>query len=66
MVTRDISMCKRLTAEVIEFLAWIEGVSIEDASKKVLIVTSAPEHQANVAKLDAVDQPNNPVDGLRL
>jgi len=64
MVTRDISMCKRLTAEVIEFLAWIEGVSIEDASKKVLIVTSAPEHQANVAKLDAVDQPNNPVEWI--
>ena len=41
-----------------------EGISSEEANKKVLIVTSAPEHQANVRSLEAVDRSDNPVEWI--
>lgn len=64
LVTRDISTCKRLTEDLIDFLAEQEGIPREDAEKKVLIVTSAQEHQANVRALADVDRPNNPVEWI--
>ena len=64
LVTRDIAACKRLTEDLIDFLAEHEGVPREDAEKKVLIVTSAQEHQANVRALDDVDRPDNPVEWI--
>jgi type III restriction enzyme len=64
LVTRDISACKRLTEDLIDFLAEHEGVSREDAEKKVLIVTSAQEHHANVRALADVDRPDNPVEWI--
>jgi len=64
LVTRDIAACKRLTEELIDFLAEQEGISPEKAEKKVLIVTSAQEHQANVRALADVDRPDNPVEWI--
>jgi len=64
LITRDIAACKRLTDDLIEFLARHEGTSVEDAAKKVLIVTSAQEHQANVRLLDEVDRPDNPIEWI--
>jgi len=64
LVTRDIAACKRLTDDLIEFLARQEGISIEDVTKKVLIVTSAREHEANVRMLEEVDRPENPVEWI--
>jgi len=64
LVTRDIAACKRLTEELIDFLAEQEGIPREEAEKKVLIVTSAQEHQANVRALADVDQPDNPVEWI--
>jgi len=64
LVTRDISACKRLTEDLTDFLAEQEGIPREDAEKKVLIVTSAQEHQANVRALADVDRPNNPVEWI--
>lgn len=55
IVTKDISACKQLTKKWINFIADKEGISKEDAEKKVLIVTSSPEHRENVMKLDRVD-----------
>jgi type III restriction enzyme len=59
IVTKDISACKRLTEKWIDFIAGKENISKEDAEKKVLIVTSAPEHKKNVLKLDRVDDKDN-------
>jgi type III restriction enzyme len=63
-VMRDIPDCKSLTKDIIEFLARHEGVSAEDAAKKVLIVTSNAEHAANVRLLDEVDSPDNAVEWI--
>ena len=38
-----------------EFLAKQEGMSKKETEEKVLIVTSAREHKANVSKLKYVD-----------
>lgn len=64
LVTRDIATCKRLTDDLIDFLAEKEGIPREEAEKKVLIVTSAQEHQANVRALANVDRPDNPVEWI--
>jgi type III restriction enzyme len=64
LVTRDISACRRLTEDLIEFLAEQEEIPREDVEKKVLIVTSAQEHQANVRALADVDRPDNPVEWI--
>lgn len=64
LVTRDIAACKRLTEALVGFLAEREGIPREDAEKKVLIVTSAREHQANVRALADVDRPDNPVEWI--
>lgn len=64
LVTRDIAACKRLTDELIDFLAEQENIPREDAEKKVLIVTSAREHQANVRALADVDRPDNPIEWI--
>ena len=64
LVTRDIAACKQLTGDLADFLAGQEGISREDADKKVLIVTSAQEHQANVRALADVDHPDNPIEWI--
>ena len=48
LVTKDIAACKRLTEKLIAFLAKKEGTNEEQASQKVLIVTSADEHKSNI------------------
>lgn len=55
LVTQNIKSAKALYNELVEFLAKEEEKSKEDATTKVLIVTSAREHKANVAKLKFVD-----------
>ncbi len=64
LVTRDISACRRLTEDLIDFLAEQEGIPREDAEKKVLIVTSAQEHQASVRALADVDRSDRPVEWI--
>lgn len=64
IVTNDIDTCKQATKDLAEFLAHQESISIDDAIKKILIVTSAPEHKANVRKLEAVDRPDNPTEWI--
>jgi len=64
LVTKDISACKELTEKWIKFIAEKEKISRERAEKKVLIVTSAPEHKENIPKLRTVDDRNNPVEWI--
>lgn len=64
IITKDISACKRLTEKWIDFIAEKENISKEDAEKKILIVTSAPEHKENVLKLDRVDDKDDSIEWI--
>ena len=60
LITKDISACKRLKEDLIEFIAEKENIGKEAAESKVLIVTSANEHKDNIPKLKSVDDKDNP------
>ena len=64
IVTKGISDCKRVAADLQGFLQEWEKVSAENAESKVLAVTSAKEHQPNVAKLRVVDSPASKVEWI--
>jgi type III restriction enzyme len=64
LITKDISACKRLTEDLIDFLASKENISKDAAASKVLIVTSANEHKNNIPKLKEVDDKNNPIEWI--
>ncbi len=64
MITKDIKACNKLTDDLIEFIAETENISVEDASKKVLEVTSSPKHKENVRKLADVDRKDCPVEWI--
>lgn len=64
IVTKGISDCKRVAEELQEFLQGWEQISADDAGNKVLPVTSAREHQPNVAKLKTVDNPASKVEWI--
>ncbi len=56
LVTRDISSAKRLYKDFVAFLSKWENKPLKDVESKVLVVTSAREHRANVRKLKYVDE----------
>lgn len=64
IVTRGITDCKRVAEELKGFLQDWEKISADDAENKVLPVTSAKEHQPNVAKLKVVDNPASKVEWI--
>ena len=64
LVTRDIAAAKRLTVEIIAFIASTEGITQEQAAAKVLIVTSDPDHKRNVVQLASVDQADSLVEWI--
>jgi len=64
LITKDIRACNKLTDDLIRFLAETEGISEEDATKKVLEVTSSPKHKENVRKLKDVDRKDSPVEWI--
>lgn len=55
LVTSDITHAKNLYSDFIDFLSKQENKNKKDIESKVLIVTSAREHKANVSKLKYVD-----------
>lgn len=61
LVTKDIRLAKQTKDILCEFLSQQEGIPYEDISQnKVLIVTSAKEHEVNVnVHLPSIDQKNN-------
>ena len=62
VIARDIKSCKRVAEELQAFLQEWEEISAQDTERKVLPVTSAAEHQMNVARLRTVDRPNSKVE----
>ena len=64
LVTNNIAACERLTDDLARFLAQKEEIDVEKAQNKVLIVTSADRHKANVARLPDVDSKDNPVEWI--
>jgi type III restriction enzyme len=64
IVTRDIKTCKLVAEELQGFLQEWEKISLDDAERKILPVSSAAEHQVNVAKLKAVDRANSKVEWI--
>jgi len=55
LVTSDITHAKNLYSDFVDFLVKKENKAKKDIESKVLIVTSAREHRANVSKLRYVD-----------
>jgi len=64
VVTRDIRACERATEELKEFLVEWEHSTAKRADEKVLAVSSASKHQANIAKLRLVDKPSSKVEWI--
>lgn len=64
LVTKDITAAKRLATELSEFLMDKDGLDAQEVEEKVLIVTSANEHKANVRKLKEVDEKGNKVEWI--
>ena len=64
LITKDIRACNKLTDDLIQFIAEMEGISEEYASKKVLEVTSSPKHKNNLRKLADVDRKDSPVEWI--
>lgn len=64
IVTKSIADCKRVAEELKDFLQGWENITTEQAMAKVLPVTSAKEHQPNVARLNQVDNPANKVEWI--
>tara|TARA_Y100000815_G_scaffold274404_1_gene308381 strand:+ start:64 stop:2619 length:2556 start_codon:yes stop_codon:yes gene_type:complete len=62
LVTKDIASCKQVAQDLIEFLSDLPEYENIDTSKLVLPVTSAREHQPNLAELSRVDQPESSVE----
>lgn len=63
-VTKDKQNCKIVTDKLKGYLKKFENISDEEADKKVLIVTSAPEHKNNVTILRKVDNIDNDVEWI--
>ena len=64
IVTKAIADCKRVGEELQAFLQDWEKISADDAARKVLPVTSAREHQPNIARLRTVDSPASKVEWI--
>ncbi|OJF93023.1 DEAD/DEAH box helicase family protein [Alkalibacterium sp. 20] len=64
MVTKDIKNAENLYADFCDFLVERKGIILEEAEKKVLIVTSSSKHKSNIPLLDTVDNSENPIEWI--
>jgi len=64
LITKDITNCRRLTSNLVDFLIEKKDIPREEAEKNVLIVTSHQDHKANLVQLENVDQKDNPVEWI--
>lgn len=64
LITKDITGAKRLTTDISDFLQEKEHLITEECENKVLLVTSANEHKANVKKLKDVDNKEDPTEWI--
>jgi len=63
-VTNQISKTDEIADEIRKFLRIEEGISVEEARKKVLPVTSSSKHEESRELLKTVDEPENPVEWI--
>ncbi|MDP1606578.1 MAG: DEAD/DEAH box helicase family protein [Rhodocyclaceae bacterium] len=64
VVTQKIPACKQVAEYLVAWLVAWEQIKPEEARAKVLVVTSAKEHQVNVATLRMVDSPLSKVEWI--
>lgn len=64
VVTQKIVACKQVAEELTDWIADWEKIKREEARSKVLVVTSAKEHQVNLAALKSVDSPASKVEWI--
>ena len=64
IVTKNITGCEAVAEDLRGFLQREEGISAEQADRKVLVVTSSARHAPNVARLRVVDDPQSPVEWI--
>lgn len=63
-VTQTISGAEKLANKIKNFLMDKEKITVDEADKKVLVVTSSPKHEQNREILKDVDSPENPVEWI--
>lgn len=63
LVTKDVKAARDLAARLIAYLR-DETRAKGKAPDRVLVVTSAPEHEANIAKLATIDTRQNPAEWI--
>jgi type III restriction enzyme len=63
-VTNKISKTDEIADEIRKFLTQEEGISVNEAKKRVLPVTSSQKHEKNRELLKTVDEPENPVEWI--
>jgi len=63
-VTNQISKTDKIADEIRKYLRVEEGISAEEAKKKVLPVTSSQKHEENREVLKTVDEPENSVEWI--
>lgn len=63
-VTRDIKTAEQLSDDLAKFLAKYLPGGRAEAEERVLVVTSSPAHEKNVAKLALVDKATSPVEWI--
>jgi type III restriction enzyme len=64
VVTARVRTAEALAEEFVQFLAEETKMPVEEANKRVLVVTSHASHKANVARLPYVDRPDDPVEWI--
>lgn len=64
LVTSTINTAEQVANEFIRFLAGAEKLSLAEAEKRVLLVSSRADHKANVTQLPYVDDRDNPVEWI--
>ncbi len=64
LVTQKISGAEALSQKLKDFLMEKEKLSLEQADKKVLVVTSSPKHADNIVILKSVDNKSNKVEWI--
>lgn len=63
-VAKDIASADNLREEFMEFLGKKDKLSLKEAEKKTLIVTSHKDHKKNVARLKTIDDKDNPAEWI--
>ena len=61
-VAKDIKGAETLRTQLVEFLSSQSGQTRDSAEKRVLIVTSSPDHSDNLIRLKTVDESTDPTE----